>query len=191
MNRVFFAGWLLERLNDANVFRRFFAALLAGLAGLAGLYAVVVFFIGWKGIFDLPADAMAGGIVYQITFVIAIYAALHAALLRARELERTPAAGNPVLAVAATWCRAGGEIWAFAAIPLGLGGGILNWFAGTQAQAIYKPLAPVIFFLKSAPASFANGGALIVKGLVFGSVGLLLACTLAELLLLAGARRQG
>ncbi|HBT84005.1 MAG TPA: hypothetical protein DEB35_11630 [Desulfuromonas sp.] len=190
MDKFLFAGWLLRRLAEPPFFRRLFAGTLALLAGGAGLYAVVVFFIGWKGIFDHAADAMAGGIVYQLTFVVAIYAAVHAALLRARELDQATDGDNPVLAVAAAFCRATGEIWAFAAIPLGLGGGILNWFAGQGAQSIYKPVAGVIFFLKAAPASFANGGTIIVKGLVYGIAGLLLAYTVAELLKLAAARAK-
>lgn len=190
MDKFLFAGWLLRRLAEPVFFRRLFAATLALLAGVAGLYAVVVFFIGWKRIFDLSADVMAGGIVYQLAFIVAIYAAVHAALLRARELDQAGDGANPVLSVAAAYARAAGEIWAFAAIPLGLGGGILNWFAGQGAGSIYKPVTGVIFFLKAAPASFANGGTMIVKGLVYGIAGLLLAYTVAELLKLAAARSQ-
>lgn len=189
MEKVLFVGWLLQRLDDGEFFRKLFAAILAGLAVVGGIYALVAFFIGWKEIFALSGEAMAGGIFYQATFVVASYAAVHVLLLRARTLNDAMLVGNPVLTVAAAYSRVLGEAWALVVIPLGLGGGVLNWFAGPRAQAVYKPVAGVVFFLKGVAASFSAGGVLIVKGLAYGLAGFLLAYVVAELLLIAANRQ--
>jgi hypothetical protein len=188
MDKVLFVGWVLRRLDDGEFFRKLFAAILAGLAVAGGIYALVAFLIGWKEIFALSGEAMAGGILYQATFVVASYAAIHTLLLRARALNDTVLVGNPILTVAAAYCRVSGEVWAFMVIPLGLGGGVLNWFAGQRAQAIYKPAAGMVRFLNGVPASFSAGGLLIVKGLAYGLAGFLLAYVVAELLTLAANR---
>jgi len=191
MSKYLFAPQVLQRLSDRSFFRIFSARVLTASAAIVALYAVIVFFLGWKELFELSSEAMIGGIVYQLLFAFASYLVVHAILLRAREVrildERVP----PAVAVSAIVARLAGETYAFASALLGIGGAIFVWFAGRGAGRLLEKAAFALPFLKAAPASFEAGAALIVKGVLGGALALLLGFLVAELLIIRADQRAG
>jgi hypothetical protein len=192
MGKFLLAPLLISKLERNDDFRLFFSRLLKVLAIVGALAAVIVFFLDWKDLFEMSSEAMIGGILYQLTFVVAAYLAVHFTLLRAAEVrESTP--GRPAaVSVAVVVLKLAGETWGFASALLGVGGAIFVWFAGREAEVLLKKTAVFFPFLKAGPPSFTGGAALIVQGLLSGVSVLLLGYLLSELLQLlpADANRE-
>lgn len=183
MEKYLFAPLLVRKLAQEDFYRRLFAQLLTAVAILIAFTAVILFFLGWKEIFDMSSQAMIGGIVFQLTLVLAAYQAVHLTLMRAAGMKRESGRPAPI-AVSAVIFRLAGEVFGLAAGVLGTGGGILVWFAGRQADLLLEKVDVLFPFLEAAPASFLGGATLIVKGMGYGTLTLLLGYLLAELLLL-------
>jgi len=189
MEKYLFAPLLTRKLAENDFFRQLFARLLTAAAAGLAVAATILFFLGWKEIFDMSSEKMAGGIVFQLAFALAAYQAVHSTWLGARELRREP--GPAPLAVSSVILRLAGEVWGFAAAVLGIGGGILSWFAGREAHALLKQTAVVFPFLKAGPASFAGGATMIVQGVAGGALALLLGHLLSRLLRLLPGGESG
>jgi hypothetical protein len=164
MSKYLFAPQVLERLADRAFFRSFSARILKACAVIVALYAVIVFFLGWKELFELS------------------YLVVHAILLRARDVRTLDERIPPAVAVSAIVARLAGETYAFASSLLGIGGAVFVWFAGRGAGRLLEKADFALPFLKAAPASFEAGAALIIKGVLGGALALLLGFLLAELL---------
>lgn len=183
MEKYLFAPLLATKLARDDCFRMLFARLLAVLATHITITSVILFFLGWKEIFDMSSEAMVGGIIFQLTFALVAYHAVHTTLLRTAEVKRE--SDRPAsIAVAAIIFRLTGEVFGFAAATLGVGGGILVWFAGREAAPLLKTVALLFPFLKAGPASFLGGATLLVQGWGYGMLALLFGYLLAGLLTL-------
>jgi hypothetical protein len=182
MSKYLFAPQVLERLADRAFFRIFSARILKAAAAIVALYAIIVFFLGWKELFELSSEAMIGGIIYQLLFAFASYLVVHAILLRARDVRALDESLPPAVAVSAIVARLAGETYAFASSLLGIGGAVFVWFAGRGAGRLLEKADFALPFLKAAPASFEAGAALVIKGVLGGALALLLGFLLAELL---------
>jgi len=192
MERYLFAPLLISKLGQDDGLRSFFARLLKALAAVGAVAALIVFFLGWKELFESSSESMIGGILYQMSFVVAAYLAVHFTLLRAAEVKedasRTPAA----LSIAAIVLRLVGEAWGFASAILGCGAAVYVWFAGREARILLDKTAVFFPFLEAGPPTFISGLALIVQGLLYGASALLLGYLLSEVLRLlpVGARAE-
>jgi len=191
MEKVFFAPSLVKKLGQADFYRMFFARFLTVVAILISMTAVILFFFGWKVIFEMSSQAMVGGIVFQVSLVLAAYQAVHLTLLRAAEVRQGSERPAPI-STSIAMSRLVGEVFGFSASILGVGGGILVWFAGREAGSLLKKVEMAFPFLKAGGADFLGGFTLVVKGLGYGILSLLLGYLLAELLQLlpCGADRN-
>lgn len=96
MEKYLLAPLLISKLGQDDGFRSFFSRLLRALAAFGAVAAFIVFFLGWKDLFEMSSEAMIGGILYQLTFAVAAYLAVHYTLLRAAEAkESAPPEGPP------------------------------------------------------------------------------------------------
>jgi len=182
MEKYLFAPLLIDKLGQDDRFRSIFSRLLKALAAVGAVAALIVFFLGWKELFEMSSEAMIGGILYQFTFAVAAYLAVHCTLLRAEEAKKS-ASGRPApLSVAAVVLKLAGEAWGFASALLGSGAALFVWFAGLEAKVLLKKTAVFFPFLKAGPASFTAGAAMIIQGLLYGALALLLGYLLSELL---------
>lgn len=182
MERYLFAPLLIDRLGRSDGFRSFFARLLKALAAVGTLAALIVFFLGWKDLFEMSSEAMVGGILYQLTFVVAAYLVIHCTLLRAAEVGKAPTAQPGAIFVASVVLKLVGEAWGSASALLGSGAALYVWFAGRDAALLLDKLRTFFPFLKAGPATFATGAELIVQGLLYGVSALLLGYLFSELL---------
>jgi hypothetical protein len=133
---------------------------------------------------------MIGGILYQLTFIVAAYLAVHFTFLRAAEVMKSTPGRPAAVSVAVVILKLAGETWGFASALLGVGGAIYVWFAGREADVLLKKTAVFFPFLKAGPPSFTAGAALIVQGLLYGVLVLLLGYLLSELLQLLPAEGE-
>ncbi len=182
MEKFLFAPLLVRKLEQDDFYRRLFAGLFTAAAVLISVATVISFVFGWKEIFDMSAQAMTGGIVFQGALILAAYQAVHLTLMRANEVKRE--SDRPAtIAVPVIAARLAGEIYGFSATLLGIGGGVLVWLAGRESGSLLKRMEALFPFLKSGPASFFGGATLIIKGIGYGMLTLLVAYLVAELLL--------
>lgn len=188
MEKFLLAPLLISRLGQDDNFRNYFSRFLKVLAATGAVAALIVFFLGWKELFERSAEGMIGGIVYQLAFVAAAYLTVHCTLLRAEEVKKTTPGRSAALSVATVILRLLGEVWGAASALLGTGAAIYVWFAGREAGVLLQKAAVFFPFLKASPASFVAGATLIFQGFLYGALALLLGYLLAELLLLLPVR---
>jgi hypothetical protein len=182
MEKYLLAPLLIHKLGQSGGFRSCFAWLLKGLAIVGALAALVVFFLGWKDLFDMSSAGMTGGIIYQLTFVAAAYVALHCTWLRAKEISASDSPKPAALPVASVILKLLGEAWGFSSALLGSGAAVYVWFAGRDARMLLDRMRVFFPFLKAGPDTFFSGAALIIQGLLYGALALLLGYLLSELL---------
>ena len=191
MEKYLLAPLLIEKLGQGDGFRSFFARLLKALAIVGAFAALIVFFLGWKDLFALSSEAMIGGILYQMTFVVAVYLAVHCTLLRAAQVQEAAPGRPAAISVASVVLRLVGEVWGFASALLGSGGAVYVWFAGRRAEILLDKMRAFFPFLKAGPATFSAGAELIIQGLLYGALALLLGYLFSELLQLLPAGSGG
>ena len=187
MDKYLLAPMLIDKLGQDDNFRNYFSRFLKMLAVIGAVAALIVFFLGWKELFDRSAEGMIGGIVYQLTFVVAAYLVVHCTLLRAEEVKKVMPGRSAALSVSVVVLRLLGEVWGAASALLGSGAAIYVWFAGREASVLLQKAAVFFPFLKASPASFVAGAALIFQGFLYGALALLFGYLLADLLMLLPA----
>ena len=181
MEKYLFAPLLVSKLAQDDFYRRMFSLLLTAVAVLITISAVIVFFFGWKEIFDMSSQAMIGGIVFQLALVLATYQAVHLTLMRAVEVRQESRQAAPIT-VPRVLVRLAGEVFGLTAALLGLGGGVLVWLAGRESRVLLDQVDTLLPFLKAGPATFLGGATLIGKGIGYGILALMLGYLFAELL---------
>jgi hypothetical protein len=192
MEKFLLAPLLISKLGQDDAFRSFFSQFLKVLAAICAIAAIIVFFLGWKALFDMSSQGLIGGIFYQLAFAVAAYLVVHCILLRAVEIKHAVPGRSAVLSVSSVLLRLAGEAWGSASVLLGIGAGIFVWFAGGDAGELLGKIEAFFPFLRINNGSFASGAALIFQGFLNGVLALLVGYLLAELLtLLPGCAGSG
>ena len=188
MEKYLLAPLFISKLGQDDNFRSYFSLILKALAVVGAFAALVVFFLGWKDLFEMSSEAMIGGIIYQLTFAVAACLAVHFTLLRAAEAKKSVPGRPAPLSVAAVVLKLAGEAWGFSSALLGSSAAVYVWFAGRDADVLLNKTAVFFPFLQARPASFAGGASLIVQGFVYGALALLVGYLLSDLLQLPTVR---
>ena len=164
MEKYFFMRTLLNWLTEPRQFNRMLAITLRVLAALIVPFSLVTFFKAGKVIFDLPASGILGGIVFQVFFVLAIYAVVHGLLIRARNIDALPGGEYNMFPLAAILIRAAGEAIAAFVSLVAVGGGIYVWFTGKGVGTILNP--PPKFLPLFGDTTFMGGIEFMVGGVM-------------------------
>jgi hypothetical protein len=164
MDNYFFMRALLNWLAEPRQFNRMLAFTLRVLATLIVPFSLVTFFKAGKVIFDLPASGILGGIVFQIFFVLAIYAVVHGLLIRARHIDALPGGEYNMFPLTAVLVRAAGEVVAAFISLVAVGGGIYVWFTGKGVATILNP--PPNFLPLFGDTTFMGGIEFMVGGVL-------------------------
>jgi len=164
MEKYFFMRTVLDWLAAPRHLNRILAITLRVLATLIVPFSLVTFFKAGKVIFDLPASGILGGIVFQIFFVLAIYAVVHGLFIRARNIEALPGEEYNMFPLAAILIRAAGEVTAAFIGLVAVGGGIYVWFTGKGVGTILNP--PPSFLPLFGDTTFMGGIEFMVGGVL-------------------------
>ena len=164
MEKYFFMRTVLNWLAEARQFNRMLAITLRVLAALIVPFSLVTFFKAGKVIFDLPASGILGGIVFQVFFILAIYAVVHGLFIRARNIDALPGGEYNMLPLAAILIRAAGEAIAAFISLVAVGGGIYVWFTGKGVGTILNP--PPKFLPLFGDTTFMGGIEFMVGGVM-------------------------
>jgi hypothetical protein len=189
MENYYFMRTVLSWLAEPRNFNRMLAITLRAIAVLIVPLSLVAFFKAGKVIFELPASGILGGILFQMFFVVAIYAVVHGLFIRARNIDALPGGDRNMFPLAAVVTRAMGEAFAVFIGLVAIGGGIFVWFTGKGVGTILNP--PPNFLPVFGDTTFMGGIQFMVGGVLSAILTLGVAYLVAEgLQLIADAARR-
>lgn len=167
MDKVFFMKPFIENFSEKNVFTKTFATILRVLAVISIVAAFVIWILLWKVVFEIPSTGIAGGVIFQVFFLVGIYMAAHAAFLRAQNISKLKTKEYTIVPVVTVFLKLLGEIYASLTAAVALGGGILIWFAGGYGLQLLEEVPKFI--------PQYGGGTTFLGGLIFLIGGLVVA----------------
>ena len=176
----FFMSSLLERLARPSFFCRLVALTLRVMAALIVLLSLTIFFKVGKLTFELPANAVLGGILFEAFFALAVYATVHAFLIRARDIEALRTAEAYAISVLALLLKLAGEAYCAFVSLMAVGAGLFIWFTNQGLANVLGPLVRALFPGSSSDSSFMGGIELMASGVVIGIGALVLAYASAQ-----------
>jgi len=184
IERYLFVRHLLGRFGQGRFFARMIAMAVRISAALVVLFGLTTFFQAGKLTFELPAQAAAGPVLFEVLFVVGVYAVVHVMLIRARDIDQLGDNDFYALSIGAVVVRMLGEIYAAFVGLVAIGAGVFVWFTNLGVGKILNPLMRGLFPVMRDNPSFMGGIEFIVSGLLAGLGALLGAYVMAELLVL-------
>ncbi|MFW6140612.1 MAG: hypothetical protein ACOC5S_04590 [Acidobacteriota bacterium] len=166
MDKVFFMKPFVESFSNKKVFTKTFATILRVLAVISIVAAIVIWILLWKFVFDIPSTGIAGGVIFQIFFLVGIYMSAHAAFLRAQNIAQLKTGEYTVVPVVTVFLKLAGEIYASLTAAVALGGGILIWFAGGYGLQLLEGV-PQFIPQYGGGTTFLGGLLFLLGGLIF------------------------
>ena len=160
MLKYFFMPRVLKFIGEGTLFSRIFASALRVFAVLLSIGALVgwiqlwklVFvdswlFIGswsmsirenielWMFAFDRRGAAILGGVLFQAFFLVGLYMVVHTLWIRAADIQAIGKSEFTIIPIVSIFLRMLGEIYACISVAVGIGGGVLQLFAGDSGLA--------------------------------------------------------
>jgi hypothetical protein len=180
MDRYFFVRPLLDLLSQARFFHRALAMVLRVSAGLLVLFSLTTFFQAGKLTFGLPANAILGGVLFEVCFILAVYAAVHVLLIRARDIETLEDGELYALRSLPVMLRMIGEAYACFVSLVGIGAGLFVWFTAMSQNKALSPFVRSLFPTMRVDASFMGGIEFMLTGVLISIAVLVASYILAE-----------
>jgi len=184
--KILFMRPVLERLGQGAFYCRAAAIVLRTLAGVVILFSAITFFSVGRTVFELPASSILGGVLFELFFVVAVYAVVHAILIRARDVANLRHGEFYALPVGALVVRLLGECYAAFVSLVAVGTGLFVWFTNFSIGKVLTTGLRALFPVLRVDPNFMGGIEFIVGGLLAAAVAIIAAYTLAELLTLLG-----
>jgi hypothetical protein len=183
MDSYFFMEWVLQLISEGRFFRKAFAVVLQAVAVVISIAGLVVWMSVWKFAARANFATLAGIVIFQLLFVIALYMVAHTLFIRARNIAELPEAEFYVVPIASIALKLLGEIYACFVAVMSVAGGILIWLMGGYSFAAIKRAAPLVPRLGNGEGFWE--GLLFMGGGLFAAFVVLVVCYfLAEAVLL-------
>jgi hypothetical protein len=190
--RYFFMVPLLERLAQPAFVARLVAIVLRVTGTLIALLSLTIFFKVGKLTFELPTNRILGGILFEVFFVLAVYATVHVFLLRARDMEALKAGDTYAISIVALLLKLAGEAYCVFMVFMALGGGLFVWFTNQHLGNLLGPVVRALFPGANEDSTFMGGIQLIATGVLIGIGALVLTYAASQVLsLLVRPTRNG
>jgi hypothetical protein len=190
--RYFFMGPLLERLGQPEFFTRLIAVALRVTAALIVLLSLTIIFKVGKITFELAHDKVLGGILFEVFFALAIYAAVHAILIRARDIQAVKGGESYSISILVLLLKLLGETYCVFIGMTAVGSGLFVWFTGQNLANVLGPLLRTLFPGVTDESTFMGGIEFMASGLLIGLAALVVAYATAQALgLLIRTTRSG
>lgn len=185
VEKFLFMRQLLNLLTQGRFFCRMISIVLRVGAALVVLFSFATVFQAGKIISDLPLSGIPGGVLFELFFIVAVYAAVHVLLIRAREVDQLPAGEFCALSLGAVLVRLLAEAYCAFVSLVAIGGGIFVWFTNLSLSKVLNPVIRALFPNMGDDKSFLGGIQFMVVGILTGLTVLILSYVLSELLSLA------
>ncbi len=182
IDKYLFMRPVLNLLEQERFLRRAVAVTLKVGAALIVLFSLTLFFSAGRLLFDLPPNGILGAVLFEVLFVLAVYAAVHVLLIRARDIEQLTGGDFIALRLAPTLLRALAEAYAGFVSLVAIGTGFFVWFTNLSVDKVLYPAVRALFPSMREDASFMGGIEFMLSGILVSIGVLLLAYVLAEAL---------
>jgi hypothetical protein len=183
MDSYFFMESVLQLISEGRFFRKAFAAVLRALAVVISIAGLVVWMSVWRFAVRANFATIAGIVIFQLLFVIALYMVAHTLFIRARNIAELPEAEFYVIPIASIALKLVGEIYACFVAVMSVAGGILIWLMRGYAFSLLKKATPLLPHFEGGEG-FVGGLLFMGGGLLAAFVVLVLCYFLAEAVLL-------
>lgn len=171
---------VLALLEQEQFLRRAVATTLKVGAALIILFSLTLFFSAGRLLFDLPPSGILGAVLFEVFFVLAVYAAVHVLLIRARHIEQLAAGDYVALRMAPLVLRALAEAYAGFVSLVAVGTGLFVWFTNLSVAKVLYPVVRALFPSVREDASFMGGIEFMLSGIFIAIGVLLIAYVVAE-----------
>lgn len=182
MEKYLFMRGVLTRLSQDRFLCRSIAIGLKAGAAMIVLFSLTTFFAAGRLIFDLSANGIPGGVLFEFFYVLAVYASAHTLLLRSRDVEAVRPGEYIALRLAPVLVRGLAEAYAAFVALVAIGGGLFVWFTNLGVEKVLNPITRSFFPTMRENPSFMGGIEFMVSGVVAAFVVLLIAYVVAEAL---------
>jgi hypothetical protein len=180
IERYLFMRPVLDLLEQERFLRRAVATALKAGAALIILFSLVLFFNAGRLLFDLPPNGILGAVLFEAFFILAVYAAVHVLLIRARNIEQLAAGDYVALRMAPILLRAVAEAYAAFVGLVAVGAGLFVWFTNLSVEKVLFPVVRALFPSMRENASFMGGIEFMLSGILVAIGVLVIAYVLAE-----------
>ncbi len=142
-----FMSDVLDWFSEGEVLRRIFSVLLKAASILLLLGALYQFIRNWALVTELGFGGFIGLLWVQLIFIIATYMILHTIWIRSNEIAGIDPGAYTVIPIFSQLSRLLGELYAIAAINVGIGGAVILLFARIpwELQQIISSFTPDFF----------------------------------------------
>ena len=180
IERYLFMRPVLALLEQEQFLRRAVATTLKVGAALIILLSLTLFFSAGRLLFDLPPSGILGAVLFEVFFVLAVYAAVHVLLIRARHIEQLVTSDYVALRMAPLVLRALAEAYAGFVSLVAVGTGLFVWFTNLSVDKVLYPVVRTLFPSVREDASFMGGIEFMLSGMFIAIGALLIAYVIAE-----------
>jgi hypothetical protein len=184
IEKYLFMRPLLGLLAQGRFFRRVVAMAIRAGAALVVLFSLTTFFQAGKLTFELPAQGIPGAVLFEVLFVLAVYAVVHVMLIRARDVDQLSVNDFYAIPLGAILVRMLGEIYAVFVGLVSIGAGLFVWFTNQGVGKVLNPLVRALFPTMRDNPSFMGGIEFMVSGMLAGLGVLIAAYVVSEILAL-------
>lgn len=175
---------LLNRFSDGHFVYKGMVLALRAFAGLLVLASLATFFKAGKTVFSLnTTGAIFGGIMFELFFILAVYAVAHTLVIRAKDIESMSPGRYFMLPMGSILVRTMGEAYAAFIALIAIGCGIFVWFTSQKVATILGPLTK--FFPVMVKPDFIGGIEFMVTGILIAIGVLITTYMLSELIMIA------
>lgn len=182
MEKYFFMRPFLDLLGQNWFFCRAVSVLIKVSAALIVLFSFATFFQAGKLTFELQPNRILGGVLFEIFFVVAIYAVVHVLLIRARDIDQLAETKYYVLSMVTVLVKMAGEAYAGFVSLIALGGGLFVWFTASKLERVLNPVVHSLFPAVHDDPSFMGGIQFMLVGFVTAAVVLIVCYVVSEAL---------
>lgn len=182
MEKYFFMRPFLDLLGQNWFFCRAVSVMIKVSAALIVLFSFATFFQAGKLMFGLPPNRVLGGVLFEIFFVVAIYAVVHVLLIRARDIDRLVETRYYALSMATVLVKMVGEAYAGFVSLIAVGGGLFVWFTASKLERVLNPVVHSLFPAVHDDPSFMGGIQFMLVGFVTAVVVLIVCYAVSEAL---------
>ncbi|MCL5966370.1 MAG: hypothetical protein M1550_04035 [Deltaproteobacteria bacterium] len=164
MGKYLFMEHVLNRLSCGPFFRRFLALSLRIFAAVIAVGGLIAFVNAWNHTAKLPSARILGGIVYILSLAGGFYMAVHAILIRSKDIRGLPDSEFTLIPIFSVLSRMTGEAYAAFVAAVAVGGGILIWFAEGSSYPILEDMS--LLFPHGGGETFPDGIRFMLRGVL-------------------------
>ena len=181
MEKFLFIKVVLDKLSKEDFFKKTLALFIRILLALLLISVLVSWIKLWKVVFDLGGNALVGGIIFQLLFIIGMYMITHIVMIRTENILKLKTEKYYLFPLGAVVIQMIGEAWASFLVFMGISGGILIWFAGNSSRSVIRNV-PMINLLGriGLKGDFLGGLTFMVQLIITGCIVIFVSYLLSE-----------